>query len=80
MEYVRSPATRSHKATQKTNMASADMQWLFYTGKRFAYLSKTAIAYLQMPCNILPVLPQQLGHELDCDVKRSKVILESLFE
>ena len=26
-------------------------------GPRFAHLSKTAIAYLQMPCNILPVLP-----------------------
>ena len=25
---------------------------------------KKAIAYLQMPCNILPVLPQQLGAEL----------------
>ena len=27
---------------------------------RFAHLSKTAIAYLQMLCNILSVLPQQL--------------------
>ena len=46
-------------------------------GSRFAHLSKTAIAYLQMPCNILPVLTQQLGHKFDCAVKRSKVILGS---
>ena len=33
-------------------------------GPWFAHLSKTAIAYLQMPCNILPTLPQQLVTEI----------------
>ena len=33
-------------------------------GTQFTHLSKIAIAYLQMPCNILPVLPQQLGTEI----------------
>ena len=47
---------------------------------RFAHLSETAIAYLQMPYNILPVLPQQLGQKFDSAVKRSKVILGSSFE
>ena len=32
---------------------------------RFAHLSKTAIGYLQMPCNILPVLPLQLIRIVD---------------
>ena len=49
-------------------------------GPQFAHLSKTAIAYLEMPCNILPVLPQQLGQKFDSAVKRSKIILGSLFE
>ena len=44
-------------------------------GPWFAHLSKTAIAYLQMPCNFLPVLPQQLGYKFDCAIKRSKFIL-----
>ena len=39
-------------------------------GPRFAHLSKTAVAYLQVPCNSLPVLPQQLGHKCDRAVKR----------
>ena len=43
-------------------------------------LNKTAMAYLLMPCNILPVLPQQLGQKLDRAIKSSKVILESSFE
>ena len=34
-------------------------------GPRFAHLIKTATAYLQMSCNILPVLPQQLRHTFD---------------
>ena len=38
-------------------------------GPLFAHLSKTAIAYLQMPCNIFPVLPQQLGHKFDHALK-----------
>ena len=33
-------------------------------GPRFAQLSKTAITYLQMQCNILPVLLQQLGTQI----------------
>ena len=35
---------------------------------------KTAIAYMymQVPCNILPVLPQQLGHKFDCAKKKVK--------
>ena len=37
---------------------------------RFAHLSKTDTAYLQMPCRILPVLPQQLGHKIDRAVKK----------
>ena len=41
---------------------------------------KTAIAYLQMPCNILQVLPKQLGKKFDRAVKRSKVILGSSFK
>ena len=32
---------------------------------------KTAIAYLQIPCNILPVLPKQLGQKFDLDIKKS---------
>ena len=32
-------------------------------GPRLAHLSKTTTAYLQMPCNFLPVLPQQLEHK-----------------
>ena len=39
-------------------------------GPRFAHLSKTAIAYLQMPCHTVPVLPQQLGQKFDDAVKR----------
>ena len=38
------------------------------------------ITYLQKPCNFLPVLPQQLRHNLDRTIKRSKVILGSSFE
>ena len=34
-------------------------------GPQLAYLMKTAIAYLQMPCEILPVLPQQVGYKYD---------------
>ena len=49
-------------------------------GLWFAHQIKTAIAYLQMPCNILPVLPQQLEQKFDHDVKRSKVILRLPFE
>ena len=45
-----------------------------FVGPRFAHLSKTAIAYLQMSCNFLPVLPQQLGQKFDIAVKRSKII------
>ena len=41
---------------------------------------ETAIAFLQMPCNILPVFPQQLGHKFNHSVKTSKVILVSLFQ
>ena len=41
---------------------------------------QTALAYLQMLCNILPVLPQQLGQKFDCAIKRSKVSLGSSFE
>ena len=33
-------------------------------GPRFAHLSKTGITYMQMPCNILPVLPQEPGPTL----------------
>ena len=33
-----------------------------------------------MPCNILPVLPQQLGEKFDSVIKRSKIILGSSFE
>ena len=44
-------------------------------GPQFAHLIKTAIAYLQIPCNILLVLPQQLRHKYDHTIKRSKVIL-----
>ena len=43
-------------------------------------LSKKAIAYLQMPCNIHPVLPQQLGTEIWQCRKKSKVILGLSFE
>ena len=46
---------------------------------RFAHLMKTAIAYLQIPCNILPVLPQQLRHKINHTINRSKVILGSSF-
>ena len=49
-------------------------------GPQFAHLIKIATAYLQTPCNILPVLPQQIGHKSDHTVKRSKVILVSSFE
>ena len=35
-------------------------------------LSKNDIAYLQMPCNILPVLPQQLGQKFGSAVKKVK--------
>ena len=41
-------------------------------GPHFTHLSKTAIAYLQMSCNILPVLPQQLGQKFDRAVKTVK--------
>ena len=34
-------------------------------GPRFSHLSKSAIACLQMPCNILQVLPQQLGQTFE---------------
>ena len=47
-------------------------------GRQFAHLIKTAITYLQMPCNILPVLPQQLGHKVDHTIKRLTVILIDL--
>ena len=51
-------------------------KWKLKTyGPQLGHLSKTAIAYLQMPCNILPVLPQQLGHKFDPVLKRSNVIL-----
>ena len=33
-----------------------------------------------MPCNIFPVLPQQLLEKFDSAVKRSKIILGSSFE
>ena len=33
---------------------------------------KTDIAYLQKPCNILPILPQQLGQKFDSGVKKVK--------
>ena len=46
----------------------------------FLHLSKTAIANLQLPYNVLPVLSQQLGNKSDCAVKRSKVSLGSSFE
>ena len=48
-------------------------------GPQFAHLITTATAYLQMPCNILPVLQPQLGHRFDHTIKRSKVILVSSF-
>ena len=38
-------------------------------GPQFAQLIKTAIAYLQMPCHILPVLSQQLRHKFDHTIK-----------
>ena len=41
-------------------------------GPQFAHLIKTAIAYLQMPCSILPVLPQQLVHKFDHTIKKVK--------
>ena len=41
-------------------------------GPRIAHLSKTATAYLQMPGNILPALPQQPGHKFDRAVKMVK--------
>ena len=36
---------------------------------QFAHLSKSAIAHLQVPSNILLVLPEQLGQTFDCAVK-----------
>ena len=47
-------------------------------GPQFAHLSKTAIAYLLMPFNILPVKP--LGHKFGRVIKKFKVILGSPFE
>ena len=41
-------------------------------GPRFAHLIKTAIAYLQMPCNILPVLSHQLGQKFDRALKKAE--------
>ena len=49
-------------------------------GPQFAHLIKTAIAYLQMPCNFFQYLPQQLGHKFDLTKKRSTVILVSSFQ
>ena len=49
-------------------------------GPQFAHPGKTVIAYLQMPRNIFPVLPQQLGHKSDRALKRSKIIVESSSE
>ena len=49
-------------------------------GLQFAHLIKIAIAFLQMPCNVLPVLPQLLGCKFDHTIKRSKVILVSSFQ
>ena len=47
--------------------------------QEFDHLIKTATTYLQMSCNILPVLPQQLGHKFDHTIKGSKAILVSSF-
>ena len=47
---------------------------------QFALLSKTATAHLQMPCNILPILPQQMGQKFDSAIERSKVNLRSSSE
>ena len=49
-------------------------------GPRFAQLSKTIVVYLQMPCNNLPVLPQQLQHTFDRAIKSSNIIIGSSFE
>ena len=38
-------------------------------GPRFAHLNETDMEFLQMTCNIYPVLPQQLGHKFDRAVK-----------
>ena len=47
--------------------------------KRGPWATIRSPAYLQMPCNSLPVLPQQLGHKFDHTIKRSKVILVSFY-
>ena len=47
--------------------------------KRGQWATIDSPAYLQMPCNSLPVLPQQLGHKSDHTIKWSKVILVSTF-
>ena len=41
-------------------------------GLQVAHLIKTAIAYLQMPCNILPVLLNQQGYKFGQTVKSQK--------
>ena len=41
-------------------------------GSLFAHMSKTAIAYLQMSCNIFPVLPQELRYKFDHALKTQK--------
>ena len=54
-------------------------------GPRFSRLSKTAIAYLQMSCNILPVTPhfphtRVWGCKFDLPIRRAKAILGSSFD
>ena len=49
------------------------------------HLSKTAIAYLQMPYIFLPVLPhfphtRVRGYKFDLAIERSKVVLRSSFD
>ena len=64
------------RLSQLTEPAPSDRFWIESSahGPRFAHLSKTATEYLQMPCNILPVLPQQI------EQNRPKVILGSSFQ
>ena len=51
---------------------------------QFAHLIKPAIEYLQMPYNILPVLPQQQGHKFEHTIKikghPSLIILTNLVD
>ena len=59
-------AANSHEITSFISLKNNKQE---AHGPRIAHLSKSAIAYLQMPCSILQVLPQPLGHKFDHGVK-----------